>query len=117
MALAYARGKLVIASRVGKLPGAIDGPPPAGANAAKVTEETLVTASMGMTGKLSLSSAHVPMGINAALAPSEDELSWAMELLEAHAAGASVGDGSYLPRLARAQKIADLADSYGLWNA
>ena len=42
---------------------------------------------------------------------------WAMELLEAHAAGASVGDGSYLPRLARAQKIADLADSYGLWNA
>ena len=116
MALAYARSRLVIASRVGKLPGAIDGPPPAGADAAKVTAETLVTASMGMTGKLSLSPAHVD-GINAALAPSEDELSWAKELLEAHAAGASVGDGSYLPRLARAQKIADLADSYGLWNA
>ncbi len=116
MALAYARGRLVIASRVGKLPGAIDGPPPAGADAAKVTEETRITASMGMTGKLSLSTDHVD-GINAALAPSEDELSWAMELLEAHAAGASVGDGSYLPRLARAQKIADLADSYGLWNA
>ena len=116
LALAYARGKLVVASRVGKLPGAIDGPPPAGSDGAKVTEETLVTASMGMTGKLSLSRDHVD-GINAGLAPSEDELSWAMELLEAHAAGASVGDGSYLPRLARAQKIADLADSYGLWNA
>lgn len=116
MALAYARGKLVIASRVGKLPGAIDGPPAPGADAAKVTAETLVTASMGMTGKLALSRDHVDH-INAALAPSEDELSWAMELLEAHAAGASVGDGSYLPRLARAQKIADLADSYGLWNA
>ena len=41
----------------------------------------------------------------------------AAEVMEAHAAGATVGDGSYLPRLARAQKIADLADSYGLWNA
>lgn len=116
LALAYARGKLVVASRVGKLPGAIDGPPPAGATAGIVTDETRVTASMGMTGKLSLSRDHVD-GINAALAPSTDELSWAMELLEAHAAGAAVGDGSYLPRLARAQKIADLADSYGLWNA
>ncbi|WP_431710323.1 HpcH/HpaI aldolase/citrate lyase family protein [Glutamicibacter uratoxydans] len=116
LALAYARGKLVVASRVGKLPGAIDGPPPAGSTAEIVTNETKVTASMGMTGKLSLSSDHVD-GINAALAPSSDEMSWAMELLEAHAAGASVGDGSYLPRLARAQKIADLADSYGLWNA
>ena len=55
--------------------------------------------------------------INRQLAPSDDELTWAQEMLEAHAAGASVGDGSYLPRLARAQKIADLADSYGLWNA
>ncbi|MCW4465597.1 CoA ester lyase [Glutamicibacter sp. MNS18] len=116
IALAYARGKLVVASRVGKLPGAIDGPPPAGATSEIVASETRVTASMGMTGKLSLSSDHVD-GINAALAPSTDELTWAMELLEAHAAGASVGDGSYLPRLARAQKIADLADSYGLWNA
>ena len=32
-------------------------------------------------------------------------------------AGAVVGDGSYLPRLARAEKISSLADSYGLWNA
>ncbi|MDR4534228.1 CoA ester lyase [Glutamicibacter sp. PS] len=116
MALAYARGKLVVASRVGQLPGAIDGPPAAGAPAEQVTKEALLTASMGMTGKLSLSRDHVDH-INAALAPSEDELSWAKELLDAHAAGASVGDGSYLPRLARAQKIADLADSYGLWNA
>ena len=93
LALAYARGKLVVASRVGKLPGAIDGPPPAGADAGVVSEETQVTASMGMTGKLSLSRDHVD-GISAALAPSADELSWAMELLEAHAAGAAVGDGS-----------------------
>ena len=55
--------------------------------------------------------------INHGLSPSESEITWAHELLEAHAAGAVVGDGSYLPRLARAQKISSLADSYGLWNA
>ena len=25
-------------------------------------------------------------------------------------------DGSYLPRLARARKVSDLAATYGLWN-
>ncbi|MGP5072144.1 HpcH/HpaI aldolase/citrate lyase family protein [Arthrobacter rhombi] len=116
LALAYARGKLVVASRVGQLPGAIDGPAAAGADSEAVHASCRTTATMGMTGKLSLSAGQVD-DINQDLSPSTDELSWAHELLEAHAAGASVGDGSYLPRLARAQKIADLADSYGLWNA
>ena len=52
LALAYARGKLVVASRVGKLPGAIDGPPAPGAGAEEVLAESAITASMGMTGKL-----------------------------------------------------------------
>ncbi|ASN38182.1 MAG: CoA ester lyase [Paeniglutamicibacter terrestris] len=116
LALAYARGKLVVASRVGKLPGAIDGPSAPGADAAEVLADSAITASMGMTGKLSLSRTQVDE-INLGLSPSTDELSWAHDMLDAHAAGATVGDGSYLPRLARAQKIADLADSYGLWNA
>ncbi|GAA4371281.1 HpcH/HpaI aldolase/citrate lyase family protein [Paeniglutamicibacter cryotolerans] len=116
LALAYARGKLVVASRVGKLPGAIDGPSTPGADQARVLSDAAVTASMGMTGKLCLSVDQID-GANQGLAPSTDELDWAHDMLEAHAAGASVGDGSYLPRLARAQKIADLADSYGLWNA
>lgn len=116
MAMAYARSRLVIASRVGKLPGAIDGPPGAVDDDQSVIESSQVTASMGMTGRLCLNRNQVDL-INRQLAPSDDELTWAQEMLEAHAAGASVGDGSYLPRLARAQKIADLADSYGLWNA
>ena len=116
MAMAYARSRLVIASRVGKLPGAIDGPPGAVDDDQAVIESSQVTASMGMTGRLCLNRNQVDL-INHQLAPSDDELTWAQEMLEAHAAGASVGDGSYLPRLARAQKIADLADSYGLWNA
>lgn len=116
MALAYARGRLVIASRVGRLPGAIDGPPPAGSTAAQVVDGCRVTASMGMTGRLVLDMGHVDE-VNRGLSPSSDEMSWAHELLEAHEHGAEMGDGSYLPRLKRAQKIAELADSYGLWNA
>lgn len=116
MALAYARSRLVIASRVGGLPGAIDGPTEANANDQAIAEACRVTASMGMTGKLSLNRAQVEL-VNQGLSPSEDEVAWAKELIEAHEKGASIGDGSYLPRLARAQKIASLADSYGLWNA
>lgn len=116
MALAYARSRLVIASRVGGLPGAIDGPAEANADEPAIAEACRVTAAMGMTGKLSLNRAQVEL-VNDGLSPSEDEVTWAKELIEAHEKGASIGDGSYLPRLARAQKIASLADSYGLWNA
>ncbi|MCC3272291.1 CoA ester lyase [Arthrobacter zhangbolii] len=115
MALAYARSKLVVASRVGQLPGPIDGPT-VGAVGEPLLEACKVTQSMGMTGKLCLMPEATDY-INRGLSPSESEITWAHELLEAHAAGAVVGDGSYLPRLARAQKISSLADSYGLWNA
>jgi citrate lyase subunit beta/citryl-CoA lyase len=115
MALAYARSKLVVASRVGQLPGPIDGPT-VGALGEDLLQACTVTASMGMTGKLCLMPDAADT-INKGLSPSESEIQWAHELLDAHAAGAVVGDGSYLPRLARAQKISSLADSYGLWNA
>ncbi|WP_146339889.1 MULTISPECIES: CoA ester lyase [Nesterenkonia] len=116
MALAYARSRLVIASRVGGLPGAIDGPAEANASAEAVAEACRVTAEMGMTGKLSLNRTQVEQ-VNRGLAPSDEELQWAREVIQAHESGAAIGDGSYLPRLARAQKIASLGDSYGLWNA
>ncbi|GAB3661595.1 CoA ester lyase [Zhihengliuella somnathii] len=116
MGLAYARGKLVVASRVGRLPGPIDGPSAATAGPEQIHADGQVTAMMGMTGKLALTAGQVE-DVNKALSPSEDELHWAKDLLDAHAAGGAIGDGSYLPRLARAQKIADLAESYGLWNA
>jgi citrate lyase subunit beta / citryl-CoA lyase len=115
MALAYARSRLVIASRVGQLPGPIDGPS-VGSLGDDLLEACKVTASMGMTGKLCLL-LEAADTINKGLSPSESEIRWAHELLNAHAAGAVVGDGSYLPRLARAEKISSLADSYGLWNA
>lgn len=116
LAMAYARSRLVIASRVGRLPGAIDGPPANTDAEDAVRESSAVTASMGMTGRLVLNRDQVET-LNRALSPSDDELAWARDLLDQHASGATVGDGSYLPRVLRAQKIADLADSYGLWNA
>ena len=118
IALAYARSRLVIATRVGGLPGAIDGPSAAGAAPATVETACQWTIKMGMTGKLVLNPEQAEE-INNWLAPSADDRRWAKELLsEAEAAGdAAFVDGSYLPRLTRAKKIASLADSYGLWKA
>lgn len=117
MALAYARSRLVVATRVGGLPGAIDGPSPAGANAKALMHDCGWTIKMGMTGKIVLNPGQV-VTVNNALAPSEDDRRWARNMLkEAEAAGDSaIEDGSYLPRLARAKKIAHLSDSYGLWK-
>ncbi|WP_144791052.1 CoA ester lyase [Kocuria palustris] len=115
MALAHARSSLVVASRVGRLPGPIDGPTP-GASGEALAEACRVTQSMGMTGKLTLDPGQTE-AINTGLAPSEQEIAWARELLDEHESGmGSAMDGSYLPRLSRARKVSELAATYGLWN-
>lgn len=115
MALAHARSALVVASRVGLLPGPIDGPAP-GATGQELAEACRITQSMGMTGKLTLDPAQAD-AINLGLAPSAEEIAWAKELLEGFESGsAGAMDGSYLPRLARARKVSELAETYGLWN-
>lgn len=116
MALAYARSQLVIASRVGELPGPIDGPS-VGKQGGDLLKDCAVTSSHGMTGKLLLDPKQAET-INIALAPSEEEIEWARELLmEDGGAGSMPKDGSYLPRLARARKVSDLAKTYGLWRS
>lgn len=116
VALAYARSRLVIASRVGGLAGAIDGPSSPGAGKSTVSSDCAWTMKMGMTGKLVLSEAQVPY-VNDGLAPSEEDRAWAREMLEEAEHADGITDGSYLPRMARAKKIASLADSYGLWKS
>jgi citrate lyase subunit beta/citryl-CoA lyase len=54
LALAYVRSRLVIASRVGGLPGAIDGPSGLGATDQQLREDCAWTIRMGMAGKLTL---------------------------------------------------------------
>lgn len=116
VALAYARSRLVIASRVGGLAGAIDGPSSPGAGKSTVSSDCAWTMKMGMTGKLVLSESQVPY-VNNGLAPSEEDRAWAREMLEEAEHADGITDGSYLPRMARAKKIASLADSYGLWKS
>jgi citrate lyase subunit beta / citryl-CoA lyase len=113
-ALAYARSRLVIASRVGGLPGPIDGPSVDAAER-ELLEASRLSREMGMTGKLCLAPAAAET-INKGLSPSEAERQWATDLLAAHESGAAPEDGSYLPRLFRARKILSLATAYGLCN-
>lgn len=116
IALAYARSRLVVATRVGGLPGAIDGPSTAGAPRERVVEDCEWTMKMGMAGKLVLDTEQIGT-VNIGLSPSSEDRKWAREMLQQAEGGVTISDGSYLPRLSRAKKIAQLADSYGLWNA
>ncbi|WP_270239887.1 HpcH/HpaI aldolase/citrate lyase family protein [Rothia kristinae] len=113
-AMAHARSTLVIASRVGNLPGPIDGPAN-GVDEAGLREACRITATMGMTGKLTLDPGQTD-AINRGLAPSEEEISWAREMLKKEKDGVVPKEGSYLPRLARARKVSTLAQTYGLWR-
>ena len=97
-----------------QLPGPVDGPTLGGSDE-ELAAACAVTQSMGMTGKLCLDPAQAD-GINRHLSPSEQEITWARELISQHDSGHVVGDGSYLPRLARARKVSELAQTYGLWN-
>ncbi|GAA4284875.1 CoA ester lyase [Brevibacterium daeguense] len=116
IALAYARSRLVVATRVGGLPGAIDGPSTVGAPRERVVQDCEWTMKMGMAGKLVLDTDQIGT-VNIALSPSSEDRKWAREMLQQAEGGMTISDGSYLPRLSRAKKIAQLADSYGLWNA
>ena len=66
-AMAYPRAKLVVASRVGNLPGPIDGPT-LGTNHPIQREQTGITVMMGMTGKLCLAIDQTPV-INEVISP------------------------------------------------
>lgn len=112
-AMAYPRARLVVASRVGDLPGPIDGPT-VGSGMPTLREHSAITVSMGMTGKLCLSADQAPV-INEVICPTPSEVLWALDFLaDFDRRGRVVRDGSDLPRLGRAQKIEKLAIAYGV---
>ncbi|MBX7453266.1 CoA ester lyase [Mycolicibacterium sp. 3033] len=111
--LAYARSRFTIAAKAAHLPGAIDGPT-VGSSALRLSEATAVSAEFGMTGKICLTPDQCPT-INEGLSPSVEEISWAKEfLVEFERDGGEIRNGSDLPRMARANKILDLARAYGI---
>jgi citrate lyase subunit beta/citryl-CoA lyase len=115
-AMAYPRAKLVVASRVGNLPGPIDGPT-VGTNHPILREQTAVNVMMGMTGKLCLAIDQTAI-INEVISPTPSDVAWATDFMsDFEANGRVIRDGSDLPRLGRAEKIMKLAVAFGVQPA
>jgi len=113
LAMAYPRSRLVVASRVGGLPGPIDGPT-VGTSHSILRENSAVAVALGLTGKLCLDTEQLPV-INESFSPTESDISWASAFLyDFEARGRVVRDGSDPPRLGRAEKIMTLARAFGL---
>ena len=115
-AMAYPRAKLVVASRVGNLPGPIDGPT-VGTNHPILREQSAITVMMGMTGKLCLAIDQTTV-INEVISPTPSDVAWASDFMrDFEASGRVIRDGSDLPRLGRAEKIMKLAVAFGVQPA
>jgi citrate lyase subunit beta/citryl-CoA lyase len=113
LAMAYPRSRLVVASRVGNLPGPIDGPT-VGSSHPVLREQSQTAVALGMTGKLCLDTAQLPV-INEVISPTPSDVAWARDFLaDFEARGRVIRDGSDLPRLGRAQKIEKLAAAFGV---
>ncbi|WP_299951702.1 CoA ester lyase [uncultured Modestobacter sp.] len=113
LAMAYPRSRLVIASRVGGLPGPIDGPT-VGTSHPILREQSALTVSLGLTGKLCLQLDQLPV-INEVISPAPSDVAWARDFLaDFEARGQVIRDGSDLPRLGRARKIEKLATAFGV---
>jgi citrate lyase subunit beta / citryl-CoA lyase len=111
LAMAYPRTRLVLASRIGNLPGPIDGPTVTHQHAV-LREGAADAVAMGMTGKLCLD-LDSPAVINESMSPSPADVAWALDFLaEFEANGRVIRDGSDKPRLARAEKIRERADLF-----
>ena len=113
MALAYARSQFTIASQAAMLPSPIDGPTQ-GTSGKVLTEAASVSDEFGFSGKLCLLPEQTST-INEALSPSQEELTWAHDFLDAFENdGGQIRNGSDLPRLARSNSTIELANALGI---
>jgi citrate lyase subunit beta / citryl-CoA lyase len=112
-AMNYPRSRLVVASRVGNLPGPIDGPT-VGTSIPVLREQSEITVALGLTGKLCLDPSQTPV-INEVISPTQSDVTWARDFMaDFEARGRVIRDGSDLPRLGRAEKIDRLATAFGI---
>ena len=111
LAMAYPRSKLVVASRIGNLPGPIDGPT-VGSNHGVLKEKSELAVNLGMTGKLCLDIDQLTV-INEIICPTVADVTWAHDFItDFEARDRVIRDGSDLPRLGRAEKIMKLANAF-----
>lgn len=116
LAMAYPRSRLVVASRIGGLPGPIDGPTVSTSHPV-LREQASVTVSLGLTGKLCLDPDQAPV-LNEVISPTPSDVAWARDFLaDFEARGQVIRDGSDRPRLASARKIERLAQVFGVQPA
>ncbi|HEV7956827.1 MAG: aldolase [Microbacteriaceae bacterium] len=116
LAMSYPRSRLVIASRIGNLPGPIDGPT-VGSSHPVLREQSAMTVALGLTGKLCLDPDQSSV-INEVISPTRSDVEWALDFLaDFESRGRVIRDGSDLPRLGRAQKIEKLAAAFGVHPA
>ena len=112
-AMSYPRSRLVTASRIGNLPGPIDGPT-VGSSHAILREQSEHVVALGMTGKLCLDVDQLTV-INETISPTVADVTWANDFIqEFESRNRVVRDGSDLPRLGRAEKIMRLAKAFGI---
>lgn len=113
VAMAYPRTRLTLASRIGGLTGPIDGPT-VGTTHALLREQAENAVVLGMTGKLCLDHEQ-PGVINEEFSPSPADVAWAVDFLaKFEADGRVIRDGSYKPRLARAELITRRASFFNV---
>lgn len=113
LAMSYPRARLVNASRIGGLPGPIDGPT-VGSSHPLLREQSDDAVAMGMTGRLCLD-LEQPAVVNERLSPAPADVAWAIDFFaEFEAAGSIIRDGSDKPRLARARLITERAQLFGV---
>jgi len=113
LAMAYPRSRLVVASRIGRLHGPIEGPT-VGSSHSQLREQVAVSVALGMTGKLCLD-LEQPNVINECMSPSRADVIWARTFLDDFERGGRVvRDGSDKPRLALAETITARAKCFGL---
>jgi len=113
LAMAYPRSRLVVASRIGNLPGPIDGPT-VGSNHSVLKEKSELAVALGMTGKLCLDVGQLTV-INEIICPTVADVTWAHDFItDFEARGRVIRDGSDLPRLGRAEKIMKLAKAFNI---
>ncbi|WP_022882837.1 HpcH/HpaI aldolase/citrate lyase family protein [Gryllotalpicola ginsengisoli] len=116
LAMAYPRTRLVLASRIGGLPGPIDGPTVASTHPV-LREQAADAVALGMTGKLCLDQEQ-PAVINESMSPSPADVAWALDFLQRFEEdGRVIRDGSDKPRLARAEVIRRRAEIFKIQPA
>jgi len=112
--LATARAMLVLAAAAGGIPGPLDGPCVQAKDADALAAEIERARMLGFAGKSCIHPSQIEP-VNAAFAPSAEEVAWATEVLaayeEADGSGVVVLDGEMidLPVVLRARRILDRA--------